>query len=154
MRQLRGVLVLAILWAVTWAPIGLLLGVYRQARASSVGDVPPPPPGFVTDIVARYTLSLALMGAIAGGSFAVIVALAERQRMFGDLTWKRFALLGVLGAAVLPALAFVLVAIFFPGGHLSVQVLPLIALLALGALSAAGTLGLARRGRSAGDVAA
>ena len=115
LRRLRGMLGMAVAWAVAWAVPALLAGV----------------PLWI------------LAGAISGAGFAVVFATAERERRLEDLSLKRMAVWGALGAVVSAAVATPLL-LLATGGAL--EVVPfLIAVSMLGAGSAVGTVAIAKR---------
>ena len=155
MRKLRGALVLALLWGVAWSPIGLLMGIQNIRQRGPWDHLGfSPPPGFYARSLLFYAGSWALVGAITGTFFAAIIAFAEARRAFDDLSWKRFALFGALATMVLPVALLVIAVSTWGPSELSMDLLPLLSLGLLGALSAGLTLALARRGSSRGKVAA
>ncbi len=95
-------LVMATIWSAGWAPLGIVWSAVAWLDAQqSVGRpwlVPFPP------IVAPMIMCAA-WGFIAGATFALALASAERRRgtLLG-LSRRRTALWGVLGGAALPAL--------------------------------------------------
>jgi hypothetical protein len=115
LRRVRGVVGTALAWAAAWAIPGLLAGV----------------PLWI------------LAGAISGAGFAVVFATAERQRRLEDLSLKRMAAWGALGAVVSAALATPLLVVLTGG---ALEIVPfLAAVTVLGAGSAVGTVAIAKR---------
>jgi hypothetical protein len=145
MRRVRSALVMGALWAVVWAPLGVLLGMIVD------------PDGAMDEpwiLVGTYP------GFIGGVVFAVVLAIAARRRRFHELSLPRFTIWGALAGLLVGALPFAL-------GTLSPEVpewLPVAfvaAVTLLSAASAAGSLALARLGEKratadadAGELAA
>jgi hypothetical protein len=115
LMRLRGVVGMAVAWAAAWAVPVLIAGA----------------PLWI------------LAGAISGAGFAVVFSLAERQRRLEDLSLKRMAAWGALGAVVSAAVATPLL-LFATRGALAVVPF-LAAVTVLGAGSAVGTVALAKR---------
>ena len=96
-RRLRAAGTIAVMWALVWLPIGLALALYAARH--------PPDP---SNVIARpvdvpwFVAAWTLWGAVSGGVFAVLLALAERRRTLGELSLPRMALWGAVGAATLP----------------------------------------------------
>lgn len=146
MRRIRGVVVIAVLWGLAWAPIGLIAGI-REYRAETVTDFIgfPPLGSDLSSVLIQSTLAWVLAGTLAGGCFAAIISLVERRRPFHTLSWRRFAVFGVLSVVMLMVVALVVLMISIHGGEWFVNLGQLIGFLTLGAVSAAATLALARR---------
>lgn len=146
-RLVRPTLALGLTWAAAWALTGLAIGATSVAlpwlpwdRLFAVFDAPLP--------------ALALPGFIGGAIFSVVLRTAGRRWRFDDLSLPRVttwgAVAGVLLATVPDALVLLGLATpapaALPVGTLTrVIALPLTL---LGAVSAAATLWIARRGRS------
>ena len=137
LRRARGALVMGVMWAVMWAPLGVLLGmiVDRDGRM----DEP-------------WILVGALPGFVGGVVFSLVLAIAARRRRFHELSLPRFATWGALAGLVVGVLPLML-------GTLSPEVprwLPVafvVAVTLLCAVSAAGSLALARMGERAAGAA-
>jgi ABC-type polysaccharide/polyol phosphate export permease len=145
LRRARGVLGTAVVWRIPWFVMGGAVGLYGIAND--------PTKGRASDMrfVGWMALGWALWGFLSGAIFALAVAVLERRRTLAQLSVRRAALWGALGAVALPTafLGFV----WTNGGSvtwLGVAVtLPVSA--ALGAGCAAGTLALAQRGAAKVD---
>ena len=138
LRRLRAVVTIALLWALFWLPIGLVL---ESLRDNATFDVVPPPLWWR---VALFTT----WGAINGSFFAIVLAVAERSRTLAELSQARVATWGAIGSLFLPA-TFVSIGMY---QSRSVELndwvfaLVLLAICAvLGAGCAATTIVLARR---------
>ena len=142
LRRARGVLGIALIWGIPWFVMGGAVGLYGMANTPTKG------PEANLRFVGWMALGWALWGFLSGGIFALAVAGLERRRTLAQLSGRRVALWGALGALALPTafLGFV----WATGGSVTWQglavTLPVSA--ALGAGCAAGTLALAQRGAS------
>ena len=133
LRKLRGILGTGLTWAVGWA--GVWAGLW-VVTGNSLGRM------------LGAATNGAVLGLIAGGTFALILSVVERKRTLHDLSLKRVALWGGIGGMAL-LLAFLPTALEFSaifGGFLTSYVVPLALNGLLGAGSAAGSVALARRG--------
>ncbi len=141
-RRLRGALVMGVIWAVAWAVGGLLIGVASLLLPFlpwdaffNVFDAPLP--------------ALAIPGFIGGVLFSVVLGIAGRNRRFSDLSLPGFAAWGAIGGllvGVFPALATMGEGATFS----AMQLLVVIAapMMLFGAVSAASSLALARKGEA------
>ena len=122
-RRIRGAVGMGLTWGAAWFGAGLLLLLVVGFGAA---DVP-------------FPLGFGLLGFLAGVTFSLVLASAERRRRLEQLSLARFAGWGALGGLAFSG-AFALVA------GLGAELLAVGAVFALaGAGSAAGTLALARR---------
>lgn len=136
-RLLRGIVKTALMWAAVWVPVSLIpLGL-----STLLGGVSLP-----FRVLIPVVISQAMMGAINGGIFASVVAIAGRRKTFETLSLPWIAACGAVSAAVFP---FVLRTILFATIDIAVPVTVLVWGLAtnavLGAGCAAMTLSIARR---------
>lgn len=137
LRQLRGGLVISMLWAFAWLPIGVLLGL-------TLGWVHIPPRSWME---ASFLTTWTAVGALSGAAFAAILAVAERKHTFAELSPRRFLLWGLLGGATIPVVSTVIV-LAISKRHLAPPAGPVFALMTVvGGLCASATLWLARRSR-------
>ena len=142
LRRLRGLVGMAISWAIPWS-IGL--GVTGGLLVYFLPNFPPGVSRLDVAIEAAvlYGLNGAVMGFLTGGVFSMVLMAAERKRELSNLDGSRFALWGgVAGAAT--SLAFVLPSL--AAGHSSVLVGSVIVGIAvgLGSSSAAAALKIAK----------
>jgi cbb3-type cytochrome oxidase subunit 1 len=150
-RRVRGVLVTALVWAVAWLPVGLVVGVIR-ALTLPLPDYMRTPGMQLTyflRVVGILSLTWMIWGAISGALFAVLVALLERRREVDTLSSRRTVIWGALGAMALPTTILLIFLAEAPGFTLiqpAVWTLSISA--AQGAVCAFGTLALAKRGRN------
>lgn len=110
-------------WGLAWLGAGLVL---LLIVGSGAADVP-------------FPLFFGFLGFLAGATFSGILGVLGRRRRFGEMSLTRFALWGALGGLLL---SFIVNLAAGPGGDMLV-VGPVFAL--AGAISAMGTLALARR---------
>ena len=133
LRRLRGVIKTGLTWAVGWAGSTTVFSVILGTPLSRMVGV---------------AFNGAIFGFIAGGTFAVILSIAERRHSLADLSLRRVALWGGIGGIAL-ILGF---APGFLGSGISLQqmvtsyFIPLVLNGLLGAGFAAGSVALARRG--------
>jgi O-antigen/teichoic acid export membrane protein len=131
LRRIRGAIGMGLTWAIGWAFVGGLMELIDRR-------------GELVDI---WPMVLGIPGFIAGAVFSVLLWIAEGRRRFDELSLPRFGawgavvglLLGVLGVAAgagIEALP--------PWLRAAVVIGPTTL---LGAISASGTLALARKGR-------
>ncbi len=139
-RRLRGALGTAIVWALIWLPIGVLLPLLRNSR--SVTCFYCPPYWFLT-FLATWTG----WGAFSGAVFATLLIMAGHQGGLAQLSIRRVAVRGALGALVLPVGLVVAAMIQEPGPYTDWVFTGLALTFAglLGAGCASATLALARR---------
>lgn len=144
-RIARGIIGTALVWGVVFLPVALALGLYRAFSLNV--DVPI---SFSVRIQAAVvaTLVYTTWGALSGAAFGVVLALAERRRGFEELSSRRIAWWGALGAGSLPTVLSLWILssehawAFWPSAAALVGISA-----GLGAACAGGTLALARRPR-------
>src|SRR5690349_17234217 len=122
-RRIRAAIGVGLTWAAAWFGVGMILLLIVGIGAA---DVP-------------FPLFFGLLGFLAGATFSGILALLAGRRTFDQMSLTRFALGGALGGLILAGVVNVAAG---PGPELMV-VGPVFAL--AGAISAAGTLAIARR---------
>jgi hypothetical protein len=137
LKRLRGALGMGLIWALTWAATGVLIG------ATSL-IVPGP---FWDAFFAVFDAPLPALGVpgfVGGVLFSLVLGVAGRRRRFHELSLPRFAVLGAIGGLLLsliPAIALAEAS----GSALRLVALIAVPLTGMSALSASGTLLLARR---------
>lgn len=137
LRRLRGVIGTGLTWALGWGAVSTVLQLGASVfLGSSLGSL------------LAVAVSGTIQGFIAGSSFAVILSIAERRRTLDQLSLKRVALWGGLGAIGLFLLLVPrLIAAGLPLEWLVISYLfPLGLTGLLGAGFASGSVALARRG--------
>jgi hypothetical protein len=122
MRRIRGAIGMGMTWAAAWFAAGMALLLVVGPDAA---DVP-------------FPLFFGLLGFLAGAAFSGILGVFAGRQRFDQMSLPRFAGWGALGGLLLAGL----VALAAGPGELLVLG-PVFAL--AGAISAAGTLALARR---------
>ena len=122
LRRIRAAAGIGLTWAVAWFAAGMLLLLVVGVDAA---DVP-------------FPLFFGLLGFLAGSAFSMLLGALAGRRKFSEMSLARFATWGALGGLMLTGIFLVMEG---PGALLVVG--PVFAL--AGALSAAGTLALARR---------
>jgi hypothetical protein len=130
LRRIRGALLMGLIWAVVWAPLGLLVGMIVDPDGSM--DEP-------------WIAAGTYPGFIAGVLFSIVLGIAARRRRLEDLSMRRVTAWGALAGGVLGALPFLLgdVNPNVNAGLLITIFMSATTLLSAG--SAAGSLALARR---------
>jgi len=130
-RRLRGAVGIGLAWGLAWLGAGLVLLAIVGPNAA---DVP-------------FPLFFGFLGFIAGMIFAGILGLAEGRRRFDQMSMPRFAGWGAVGGLLLSGVMALAI------GAESIPVLGSIFALA-GAACASGSLALARRASSRGELGA
>jgi hypothetical protein len=136
LRILRGIVKTSLTWAVVWAPFSLVPFGLASLFASAL------PPRLLSALFVGH----AVMGAINGGVFATVLAIAGRRKTFETLSLPWMAACGAVGATLIP---FVGRAVLFATLDVPIPAMALLATLvtnaALGAGYATLTLSIARR---------
>lgn len=130
LRRTRAALATGLIWAIAWAPIGILTALLID------------PDGRMDE---PWLLIFAIPGFIGGVLFSALLANRARGRTLVELSPRRAGLWGGAAGLVTGALPFF---IGEPAGSLSVPVLASIVMSTVGILSAAsaaGSLALAQR---------
>lgn len=123
MRRIRAAIAMGLTWAAAWFGAGMLLLLVVGFGAA---DVP-------------FPLFFGFLGFLAGAAFSGVLGVLGRRRRFDEMSLPRFAMWGALGGGVVCGIVALTAG---PGAELAV-VFPVFAV--AGAISAAGTLALARR---------
>lgn len=122
LRRIRGAIGIGLTWAMTWFSAGM---VWRFVVGFGPGDVP-------------FPLIFGVLGFLAGATFSGVLGAVEGRRRFDEMSVPRFAALG----AIAGLLFWVTLALALGLGGEFLVLGPVVAL--AGAVSAAGTLALAR----------
>ncbi len=121
-RRIRAAVGIGLTWAAAWFGAGMVLLLIVGVGAA---DVP-------------FPLFFGFLGFLAGATFSIVLGIVARKRRFDQLSLPRFAAWGAVGGLLLSGV----VSLFAGLGELLVLST---VFAAAGALSAAGTLTLARR---------
>jgi hypothetical protein len=119
---------MGLIWAVAWAPVGLLIGEIVDPDGSM--DEP-------------WVLVGTLPGFIGGVIFSVVLGIAARNRRFDQLSISRFGAWGAVAGLLVGMLPFVLGSVN-PTLPTWLPFLIVGSITGMSALSAAGSLALAR----------
>lgn len=133
-RRVKAALGIGVAWGAAWFSVGMAM-FFAGARA----DVP-------------FPLAFGFFGFLAGTTFSGVLMLAERKRGFRQMSLPRFALWGALGGAAFAGLFGG--AVWLYEGVLAPLAVTMVVFPVAGALSASGTLALARMADSPGEIAA
>jgi hypothetical protein len=131
LRRIRAAVVMGLLWAIPWAVVAVLIGMIVDPDES---------------MDEMWWLIGAYPGFLGGVLFSIVLAVAERHRNLSELSVRRFGAWGALAGLVIGVLPFVLGT---PSADVNVGRLATIVIgsfTAMSAVSAAGSLALARRG--------
>jgi hypothetical protein len=133
LRRLRGLVGVGTTWGLAWGVIGALIGLV-------IGVVSPE---LVGPAAVEWGLGMGAYGLVSGLGFGGLLAYHERRKTVDQLSPTRAAILGVLGAVVVPILFGMLG--FFELGTTAADVLEAMAATAvLGGAFAGGSVALAR----------
>jgi len=146
LRRIRGALVIAALWAVTWGLVGIAIGLVKWYRGDLI-DVFPVPATFALRLILERSEWFVVVGAINGLLFALVLALAERRQSVATLSLARFALWGGVATLVLPAIAVLVLLIVYGPSSTGVSLEPLAEVVGLGMACSAVILLIARRNK-------
>ena len=134
LRRIRGAVLMGLTWAVVWAPVAVVLGTTIIDPDNSMDEM--------------WVMIGALPGFLGGVVFATVLGIAGRRRRFDELSVPRFAAWGALAGALVGTFPFLvgdsstaMPAWLFGGivvGSITV----------MSAVSAAGSLALARMGET------
>jgi hypothetical protein len=122
-RRIRGAIGMGLTWAAAWFGAGMILLLVVGPDAA---DVP-------------FPLFFGLLGFLAGAAFSGLLAILGARRRFDQMSLPRFAAWGALGGLVVAG--GLVLAMGPPGEFLGLGAVFAVA----GAISAAGTLALAKR---------
>lgn len=125
LRRVRGLLGIALSWALLWAGVIFAIGTVISVVDPGSIDVGEEPWRMALTIVAP-------IGFVSGLVFGGLLMGAEGRKSIRDLSFWRVALWGAIGGAVLPALGIIDA--------------PLVNTMPLGAIASTLTVALARRG--------
>ncbi|MDQ3997378.1 MAG: hypothetical protein M3303_10215 [Gemmatimonadota bacterium] len=128
-RRIRGAVLMGLTWAVVWAPVAVLIGMIVD------------PDGSMDEM---WVAIGAYPGFLSGVFFSAVLGIAGRRRRFNELSLSRFAAWGAVAGLLIGVLPFVV-------GDANIERLGVVvigSITLLGAVSAAGSLALARKGEN------
>ncbi|HKK92544.1 MAG TPA: hypothetical protein VJ925_03885 [Longimicrobiales bacterium] len=131
-RRLKAAAGIGFAWGAAWFAAGMAM-FFAGARA----DVP-------------FPLFFGMLGFLAGTTFSGVLMVAERKRGFRQMSIPRFAIWGALGGAALAGIFGG--AVWLSEGVLAPLTATIIVFPIAGALSASGTLALARRADGSSEI--
>lgn len=129
LRRIRGAVVMGLVWALVWAPVGPLIGMIVDRDGSM--DEP-------------WVVVGAFPGFLGGVAFATVLAIVARRRRLEELSLPRTAAWGAAAGLLVGTLWLVLAWSSDPPRWL-LNAVVVGSLTFLSAVSAAGSLALARR---------
>ncbi|HEX6369926.1 MAG TPA: hypothetical protein VF006_13485 [Longimicrobium sp.] len=130
LRRIRGAVGMGLTWALVWGPVAVLIGMFVD------------PDGSMDEM---WVAIGAYPGFLGGVVFSMVLAIAARRRSLHELSLSRVAAWGAAAGLLVGALPFM---IGEPTSERSVWLLALVvigSITVLSAVSAAGSLALARR---------
>lgn len=123
-RKVRGIVRTAATWAIGWSGIGTIMAILF---------------GVDLGFLVRIAVGNAVAGGIVGGTFALIVSIAERRKTLKELSLKRIALWGGIGGIALTSIPLGF------GAPIAILLRPMVINGLLGAGFAAGSVAIAKR---------
>lgn len=136
LRKLRGLLGFGLTWGGLWAIIGAGFGLVHGLIEPGIWQWANP--------ILEWAVGMGLYGAVSGIGFGALLSLGEGRRSLLDLSLRRVAVWGVLGAAAVP-LFFNMLGMF-GAGTTAVDIIQAILLTsALGGTFAPASVAMARR---------
>ena len=151
LRRIRGAVGMGLTWAAAWAVGGVLIGVTSIL-------LPGLPWDSFFEVFDAPLPALAIPGFVGGALFSLVLGIAGRRRSFHELSLPRVASWGAVGGLLLTLFPFALVAVglaSLEGGKFDAwHIIAVIGgpFILLSALSAAGSLMLARMGEDRDSV--
>lgn len=131
LRRARGAIGMGVLWAVVWAPVAVLIGTQIIDPTDAHDEM--------------WLMVGAIPGFLSGVAFSVVLGIAARRRSLGELSIVRVGAWGALAGVLIGALPMLL---GDTGGKpwIGLAATVVASITALSAVSAAGSLAVARRG--------
>ncbi len=100
LRRIRGLLGVGVTWGGLWSVIGAVFGLVHGWVQPEIWTWSNP--------VFGWAVGMGMYGFVSGVAFGGLLSLREGRRTLADLSLRRVALWGVLGAAAVPPLFGVL----------------------------------------------
>jgi hypothetical protein len=132
LRRVRAAITMGLIWAIPWAVVAVLIGMVVDPDES---------------MDEMWPLIGAYPGFLGGVLFSIVLSIAERHGKVGELSVRRFGVWGAVAGFLIGVLPFLLGT---PRSDIDVVRLATIvigSMTGMGAVSAAGSLALAKRGR-------
>lgn len=130
LRRIRGAVGMGLLWALLWAPVGVLAGMIVD------------PDGSMDEM---WLAIGAYPGFLGGVIFSVVLGIVAGRRRFEELSIARFAAWGAAAGLMVGALPFALGGSATGGPQALLGAAVIGSITVMSAASAAGSLALARR---------
>ncbi len=135
-RRLRGLLGVGVTWGTLWSVIGAGIGLVVGVISPEVWEN--------TNPIIEWAVGMGLYGFVSGIGFGSLLSLREGRKTILDISLRRAAVLGVVGAAAVPLLFGSLGT--FEAGTTAVEVLGAILVTGvLGGTFAPASIAVARR---------
>ena len=135
-RRLRGLLGVGVTWGTLWSLIGAGIGLVIGVISPEVWES--------TNPIIEWAIGMGLYGLVSGIGFGSLLTLREGRKTILDISLRRAAVLGVVGAAAVPLLFGSLGT--FEAGTTAVEVLGAIIVTGiLGGTFAPASIAVARR---------
>ena len=145
LRKLRGLLGVGATWGALWGLIGAGVGVVIGLVRPEVWSL--------TNPIIEWAVGIGLYGFVSGVGFGTLLALREGRSTLLDLSLKRSAVWGVLGAIAVPLL-FGAIGMFEAGTTVGDVLGAILVTGSLGGVFAPASVAAARRAElRAGDLA-
>jgi hypothetical protein len=144
LKRIRGAVGMGLVWAAGWAVAGVLIGVTSVL-------LPGLPWGSFFKVFDAPLPAMAVPGFVGGVFFSIVLGIAGHRRRFRELSLPRFAAWGAVGGLLLILFPFALVAVGLASregsdtGAWQIIAVAGVPFILLSAVSAAGSLALARR---------
>lgn len=135
-RKLRGLVGVGVMWGTLWGTIGAGIGAI-------IGIVSPDAWLYANPIL-DWAIGMGMYGLVSGVGFGALLSLREGRKRLAELSLKRVALWGIIGAAAVPPMFGLLGT--FPAGTTLLDVLGAIGVTAfLGGTFASSSVAIARK---------
>jgi hypothetical protein len=143
-RQVRAAAGLGLTWAVAWAPCGLLMGWVFGGNSVTPDEFP----------LDDWLTPMASLGFLGGATFSIVLRIADGRRRFDQLSLTRFGAWGALGGLIAGVLAVAMWQLDSGLGPVLWDRATLLigSSILLSAISASGTLALARKAEVQGSL--
>jgi hypothetical protein len=134
LRRVRGLLGMGLTWGVLWAGIGAAVGLVLRIGSHFI----------IVDPILEWSLGMGVYGFVSGVGFGKILWLREGRKSLDQISLRRVALWGAIGAGLVPAV-FALLGVGWPSSSLVGIAEAMLLTGALGGTFAAGSVAIAKR---------